>query len=116
MHLERGGIYLAALNPSKGHEPGKVRPVLVFQHNELNRVGHTTVIVLPLTTQVIPDAFPLRYPLAPREKLEEHSDILCDQIRAVDVRRITSEKLALLDIQEIQSIEMQVQIVLGIDV
>ncbi len=116
MSIERGGIYLAALNPSKGHEPGKVRPVLILQSDDLTGIGHTTVVVLPLTTQVIPDTFPLRYPLPPREGLERASDILCDQIRAIDIRRITSAKLTSLTPKELQYIEMQVHIVLGITI
>ena len=51
MILERGGIYLANLNPAKHDEPGKIRPVLVVQANALNQVDHPTVVVLPLTTR-----------------------------------------------------------------
>ena len=34
--FQRAGIYLANLNPNKGNEPGKLRPVLVVQHDWLN--------------------------------------------------------------------------------
>ncbi len=47
MILERGGIYLANLNPAKHDEPGKIRPVLVIQTDALNQVEHPTVVVLP---------------------------------------------------------------------
>ncbi|MBE0470870.1 MAG: type II toxin-antitoxin system PemK/MazF family toxin [Methyloprofundus sp.] len=111
--LLRGGVYLANLNPSKGFEPGKVRPVLVLQNNWLNELSHPTVIVLPLSTSLIDDAEPLRFRLLPRDRLQKTSDVLCDQIRALDIRRITSDCLTLLSPNEIQRVEKSVQQVLG---
>jgi len=52
MDLVRGGIYLANLNPSKGSEIGKIRPVLIIQSDALNSIKHTTVNILPLTTHL----------------------------------------------------------------
>jgi mRNA interferase MazF len=45
---------VANLNPSRGQQLGKLRPVVVNQADELAANGSTTVIVLPLTTQVYP--------------------------------------------------------------
>ena len=111
--VERGSIYLAKLYPAKGHEPGKTRPVLILQTNMLNHIAHSTVIIVPLTTQLIPDAYPLRYPLSKRDKLLQNSELLCDQIRAIDINRILPEKLASLSDQEMLEIEYQIQIILG---
>ena len=52
-------IWLANLNPSKGNEPGKVRPVVIIQTDLLNDVL-PTVVICPITTQVRPDAEILR--------------------------------------------------------
>ena len=112
--LERGGIYLAGLNPARGAEPGKVRPVVVLQDDALNQVGHTTVIIVPLTTHLIDDAFPLRLRLGKREQLRQDSDVLCDQIRAIDVKRIVPEKVAIVSENEMLQIEQMVQLILGI--
>lgn len=112
MIFDRGGIYLARLYPSKGHEVGKTRPVLVMQSDMLNHIGHTTVIVLPLTTQLIENAYPLRYFISKRDKLLKDSEILCDQIRALDVNRLLPDKLASLTMQEMVEIEHQVGLVL----
>ncbi|MDR9499714.1 MAG: type II toxin-antitoxin system PemK/MazF family toxin [Hydrogenovibrio sp.] len=111
--LLRGGVYLANLNPSKGSEPGKVRPVLILQNHWLNELNHPSVIVLPLSTVLIEDAEPLRFRLQPRDRLHKTSDVLCDQIRALDVRRITSDCLTLLPPNEMQQIEQNLQQVLG---
>jgi len=100
--FERGSIYLAKLYPSKGAEPGKTRPVLVLQDNALNEIAHETVIVLPLSTNLIDDAFPLRLRISKRDSLERESDILCDH------------KLATLNQNELLEIEQMVQLILGI--
>jgi len=114
MMFDRGSIYLARLYPSRGHEPGKTRPVLILQSNALNHIGHTTVIVVPLTTQLIDGAYPLRYRLPERDNLLKPSDILCDQIRAIDVRRLLPQKLTTLTSREILAVETQIEIVLGL--
>ena len=63
MAYKRGGIYLANSNPSKGTEPGKIRSCIVMQSNLLNEAGHPSTTVLPLTTNLIEGAAPLRYRL-----------------------------------------------------
>ncbi len=110
--FDRGGIYLAKLYPSRGHEPGKTRPVLVLQTNMLNHIGHTTIIVVPLTTQIIADAFPLRYTVDKRDHLEKDSQLLCDQIRAIDKNRLQPEKIASLSEEELLEVEYQIQLIL----
>ena len=110
--FDRGSIYLAKLYPSKGSEPGKTRPVLILQTNMLNHIGHTTIIIVPLTTKLIEGAYPLRYLIKKREDLLQDSELLCDQIRAIDVRRLLPEKLAILTMQEMVEIEQQVQAIL----
>ncbi len=115
MMVSRGSIYLAKLYPSKGHEPGKTRPVLVLQTNMLNYVGHTTVIIVPLTTQLIDDVYPLRYRINKRNKLLESSELLCDQIRAIDINRLIPDKLASLSPKEMLEIEQQIQIILDFE-
>lgn len=113
--IDRGAIYLAKLYPSKGSEPGKTRPVLILQTNMLNHIGHTTTIIIPLTTKLIPGAYPLRYFIKKRENLLQDSELLCDQMRAIDIQRIIPEKLATLTLQEMVEIEQQVQSVLDFE-
>lgn len=110
--FDRGSIYLARLYPSKGSEPGKTRPVLILQTNMLNHIGHTTLIIVPLTTKLIKGAYPLRYSIKKRENLLQDSELLCDQIRAIDVKRIVPEKLATLTMEEMVEVEHQIQAIL----
>ena len=111
--FKRGNIHLAKLYPNKGHEVGKTRPVLIFQTNMLNDVGHTTIIVIPLSTQLVNNSYPLRHRINARENLHETSEILCDQIRVIDVKRLDTQILASLTQEELILIEEKTQIVLG---
>lgn len=115
MGFERGGIYLADFNPSKGTEPGKIRPCIVMQSNLLNEAGHPSTTVLSLTTQLIEDAAPLRYRLEARDGLESDSDIMLDQTRTINNQRITSDILITLTETEISEVEAYWRIVLGLD-
>lgn len=88
MKIERGWFYLADLRPRRGTEPGKTRPVLVLQSDLLSLTGHPSTIVVPLTTRIVDDAEPLRVRVPARTKGLKPSDILVDQIRAIDNRRL----------------------------
>lgn len=115
MAFKRGGIYLANFNPSKGTEPGKIRPCVVMQSDLLNEAEHPSTTVLPLTTQLIDNAAPLRYRIAARDRLKKDSDVMLDQTRTVDNRRITSDLLTVLTKGEISEVEAFWRIVLGLD-
>jgi len=113
--FKKGEIYLARLNPKKGNEVGKIRPVLIYQTNLLNDCQHPTTIILPISTVLIDDAYPLRYRINKRDNLEKDSDILCDQIRALDNTRIIPNLLTTLNFREMLKIDKQIKIVLDIE-
>ncbi|MGH8701899.1 MAG: type II toxin-antitoxin system PemK/MazF family toxin [Burkholderiales bacterium] len=48
--VERYGVYLADLDPTRGREIAKTRPVVVISRDEMNR-HLDTVVVCPLTTK-----------------------------------------------------------------
>ena len=113
--FKKGEIYLAKLNPKKGNEVGKIRPVLIYQTNLLNDCEHPITIILPISTVLIDEAYPLRYRINKRDKLEKTSDILCDQIRALDNARIIPNLLTTLNFKEMLEIDKQIKIVLDIE-
>ena len=91
MKICKHHIYVADLNPRFGTEPGKTRPVVVLQTDLLNN-EHPSTIVCPITTNVVPEASILRVHLSASEAgLRKDSDILVDQIRAIDNRRFVKE-------------------------
>ena len=77
---------------------------------------HPTTVILPISTVLIDDAYPLRYRITKRDKLERTSDVLCDQIRALDNQRILEGLLTKLSYKEMLEIDKQVKIVLNIEV
>ncbi len=99
-----GEVWLANLNPGRGTEPGKMRPVLIVQGQTLLNAGHPSTLIVPLTTNLIDDAAPLRLRVQGRERLEQDSDLLIDQLRAIDNRRLTVGPLARLSTEEMREV------------
>ncbi|MBF6571144.1 MAG: type II toxin-antitoxin system PemK/MazF family toxin [Candidatus Binataceae bacterium] len=94
---ERGAVWLANLNPRRGTEPGKNRPVLIVQAQTLTDAAHPSTLIVPLTTHLIDDAEPLRIRVPAQASLRRDSDLLIDQLRAIDNRRLVEGPLARLD-------------------
>jgi mRNA interferase MazF len=115
MAFRRGGVYLANFNPSKGTGPGKIRPCIVMQSDLLNDAGHPSTTILPLTTQLIEIAAPLRYRLTSRVGIDFDWDVMLYQTRTIDNRRINNEILATLTGLEVIEIELFWRIVLGLE-
>lgn len=90
----RGEVWLADLDPRRGTEPGKTRPVLIIQSQALLDADHPSTIIIPLTTNVVADAEPLRIPVPASGGLRHDSDLLIDQLRAIDNRRLTQGPIA----------------------
>jgi mRNA interferase MazF len=86
--LSNGEIWIADLNPKTGTEPGKTRPILIIQNQALLDIGHPSTLIIPLTTNLIEDAEPLRIRIQAQGQLEQDSDLLIDQIRAIDNKRL----------------------------
>ncbi|MGM0534310.1 MAG: type II toxin-antitoxin system PemK/MazF family toxin [Campylobacterota bacterium] len=102
MTVCRGEIWLVNLNPvKKNNEMGKIRPALIYQDDLLNQSDYPTVIVIPLSTRLIDEAQPLRMRVGKRQKLQQDSDLVLTQIRAVDKSRLV-QKLARLTQNELQ--------------
>ena len=105
MDIERGWFYLADLNPKRGTEPGKTRPVLVVQTDLLNSQGHPSTVIIPLTTNVQDNAWPLRVRIpAGSPGFSTDSDLMIDQIRAIDNQRLYRQNTSKL-IKKIARIE-----------
>ena len=84
----RGEVWLADLDHRRGTEPGKTRPVIVIQSQALLDATHPSTVIIPLTTNVVADAEPLRIRVPASGGLHRDSDLLIDQLRAIDNRRL----------------------------
>ncbi len=88
MEIRKWHVYLADLSPRRGTEPGKVRPVVVVLTDLLNGV-HPSTVICPLSGNVRREAEALRVHLMLGEAgLTRPSDVMVDQIRAIDNRRL----------------------------
>ena len=81
--IERYRIYLANLDPTRGAEIAKTRPVVVISQDAMNR-HLDTVVVCPLTTQLHP---------AWRSRIQctcsrRQAEIAVDQIRTISKDRL----------------------------
>jgi len=90
MDLNRGDIVGINLNPKKGDEIGKIRPCVIISNDDENNILDT-IIVIPLSTQLIDDMLPYRLRLIKRDKLEKDSDVLINHIRTISKKRVTSK-------------------------
>jgi mRNA interferase MazF len=91
MKIRKYHVYLADLDPRRGTEPGKIRPVVVVQTDLMNDT-HLSTIVCPITTKIFKESSILRVHIEENEcGLKKKSDILVDQVRAIDNRRFIKE-------------------------
>ncbi len=98
MEFNHGDIVTVNLNPKKGDEVGKIRPAVIISGNDENSILDT-VILMPLSTDLIDDMLPYRMRILKRENLLQDSDILINQIRTLSKQRI-GEKIAVLSDDE----------------
>lgn len=102
-------IWLVNMNPSKGTEVGKVRPAVIIQTDLLNDF-HPSVIVCPLTTNINKEIKLLRVHVG-KKNLDNDSDILVDQITAIDKKRLI-KKLGKLNEVQVEKLRENLKVVL----
>lgn len=83
----RGEIWLADLNPTRGHEQRGVRPVLVVSQDAFNHGPAGLVIVLPLTRTH--RGLPIHVEVSPPDGgVRDRSFVMCEAIRSVSKDRL----------------------------
>ena len=118
MRIRKGEIYLADLGDVKCADIGKVRPVLVFQNDMLNRMIedglYDDVVVVPLSSKILKNDF--SYPLKKRDHLQKDSIVLCNAVKMIKSKRLLPEKglLTQLTQEEIREIELRLSLLLDL--
>lgn len=83
----RGEVWLADLDPTRGHEQAGRRPVLVLSDDIFNKGPAGLVIVLPLTSTL--RSIPSHVRLSPPEGgLKNESAALCEAVRSISKDRL----------------------------
>lgn len=111
--MQRGEVWVANLNPNKGSEIGKIRPVVIFQEDRLTAAGLPTTIVVPLTSQLRKGLEPLRVAIRARDRLAQDCHVMVEQLRAIDRTRIGDGPITKLSSEEMTELEKSVRGVLG---
>ena len=112
--MHRGEVWLANLNPPRGREIGKIRPVVVVQAPELDAGTTPMVVILPMTTRIIHGLKRFRITVNARDRLKQDSQVATDQPRALDRSRMVEGPLAMLTPDEMAAVESGLRILLGL--
>ena len=115
MPMKQFEIWVADLNPQIGTDPGKTRPVLVVQTDLLNKAGHPSTVICPITTNVKQNAEILRVHLKKgTANLHKDCDIMMDQVRVIDNKRLV-KKLGELPKKLAESVSENLRIILDLE-
>lgn len=113
MKIRQFEVWIADLNPRIGTETGKIRPVVIIQTDLLNEI-HSSVLICPITSKVQIESDILRVHIKKGiANLESASDVLVDQIRAIDKKRLI-QKLGTLPEKEEKKIKENIRVVLDL--
>jgi len=83
----RGEVWLADLNPVRGHEQASLRPVVVFSVDRFNQSRADLVVVVPITSTL--RNIPFHVVVQPPEGgLTQPSAILCEAVRSISKDRL----------------------------
>ena len=102
--MKRGDIYFATLDPTRGSEVQKSRPVIIVSNDVANRAS-SLVTVIPMTSKLT-RVFPFEVALSANETgLGKDGKAMAQQVRTLDKLRlgslrqgtVTVEKMLLLD-------------------
>lgn len=112
--MKRGEIWVGNLNPNRGAEIGKIRPVLIIQEDHLTQAGLPTVVVLPLTTQTRPVLKQMRVLIRARDRLQQDCQVMVEQPRTLDRGRLGEGPLTRLTSEELAQVNLALQVLLGL--
>lgn len=108
----RGEVWLADLDPTRGHEEAGLRPVLVLSVDTFNHGPAGLVIVLPVTSTH--RGIAAHVPLNPPEGgVKVTSFVLCDAIRSITKERLV-RKWGAASPATLVAVEDRVRILLGL--
>jgi mRNA interferase MazF len=115
MQINQYEIWTADLNPQIGTETGKTRPVLIVQTNLLNTVAHPSTIICPITTNIQKESEILRVHIKKGvANINDNCDIMIDQIRAIDNKRLL-KKIGNLPTVLVDKVKENIKIIIDLD-
>lgn len=111
--MKRGEIWFADLNPTRGSEAAKHRPVLIVSNNANNRAS-STITILPITSNVT-RVYPFEVLLTAAEcGLPKDSKVQAQQIRTIAKERITGNVIGKLDKEKSLAVDAAIRLHLAV--
>lgn len=110
--LTRGEVWLADLDPVKGHEQAGKRPIVILSVDRFNHSPAELIIVLPISTKAkgIPSHVEV---LAGEASLKYKCFIKCEDIRSISKQRLSSY-IGSISAETLKKVEDRVRILLGL--
>lgn len=114
VEIKRGDIFLVNLEPSIGSEQRGIRPCLIIQNNNGNKYSPLTIIT-PLTSKEFTREFPTNVFISKEDSgLTKDSNILLNQIKAIDKSRLL-KRISNLDSFIMKQVDLAIKISLGLN-
>jgi mRNA interferase MazF len=111
----RGDIWWADFGIPFGSESGFRRPVLIMQSDAFNKSKLNTIVVIPLTTNLILANAPGNVFIEKDESgLSKDSVVVVSQINAIDRHRLI-ERVSTINRTMLNEVEYGIKMVLGIE-
>jgi len=107
--MRRGDVLLADLEPARGSEAAKLRPVVVVSHDALNRtveaLGRGVVTIVPITTNV-ERVYPFQVFIpAGAAGLAADGKAQAEQVRAIAVERLRPGRAGTLPAELVRALD-----------
>ena len=112
--IERGEIWPVSAGRRLGSGRSRSREVLVVQCAELLQQKHPLTLVIPLSTDVVDDAEPLRIRVSAAGRLRQDADLMIDQIFAIETARLVHGPLLRVDDALMARVEDAMREILGL--
>ncbi len=111
--MKRGEIFFATLDPTRGSEIRKTRPVIIVSNDAANRAAGL-VTVVPLTSNVS-NVHPFEVKLGARETgLSTDSKAMAQQVRTIDKARLGSLRKGLVPALKMRQVDDALRLHLGL--
>ncbi len=112
--IKRGDVYYADLDPVKGHETGKTRPVVVIQNDIGNMYSPTTIVAIITEYSDKKASYPICVTIKKGKGLRKDSIVNLSQIRTVDKKRLNAPKITKLSDNVIKRVDEAIMSSLGL--
>lgn len=110
--IARGEIWLADLNPVRGHEQAGQRPCLIISVDLFNQGASGLVVVLPITSKEKGIPFHVKID-PPAGGIKTQSFIKCEDVRSISVERL-ERRWGIVAAETLAEVEDRLKILMGL--